>query len=222
MKKCVFILILAVLFFSCLKKSEESVTLCTGDKTCWNIQGDVSTGKDEMVLTGNKAKAISTKSFKNFILEFECKTSDGAKGAVYFHSDGYSKKGIGHKVTINNNQNPYNESKTGSLDDVQIINEPLVANEVWFPVKIEVVANSVQVFVGDLLTIDYIDPSPVSSFLSEGVFVFSNHVDKPIAFRNIKVKVLDDYLPKKQTSAIEETIEEPLMDVLEADSLIKE
>ncbi|MDR0865366.1 MAG: DUF1080 domain-containing protein [Candidatus Symbiothrix sp.] len=186
----------ALLLMAC-SGNDGYKTIYTNDHSQWNLTGNVQQSKEEITLTGTDARAVTTDSYKNFVLEFECKTAPGAIGAVSFHSNGANHPDTGYEVLVNNNEAPAEWRKTGSLSTIRNFGKCLVPNDTWFPVKIEVNDINIRVYVDSLWIVDYYQPDhpyrlPEYSerVLSEGVFVFSNYSEAPVAFRNIRVKDL--------------------------------
>jgi hypothetical protein len=197
MKKLFYLFNLTLLFVAC--SNDGYKTIDTNDNSHWNLTGNVKQSKEEVTLTGSDARAVTTNSYKNFALEFECKTAPGAIGAVSFHSNGAKYPNTGYEVLINNNDEPTEWRKTGSLSTVRNFGKCLVDNDTWFPVKIEVNDINIRVYVDSLWIVDYSQPeNPYrlpeykERILSEGVFVFFNYSEAPISFRNIRVKDLPE------------------------------
>jgi hypothetical protein len=193
MKK-LFYFLAFLLLISCSNK-EGYQTIATNDHSLWNLTGNVEQNQEEMTLTGKDSRAVTTFSYTDFILEFECKTASGAIGAVSFHSKGTGNPDEGYEMLINNNEEPDEWRKTGSLSTVRNYGKCLAYNDIWVPVKIEVNDINIRVYVDSLWIVDYYEPEKpyrlpeyTERVLSEGVFVFANYSDAPISFRNIKVK----------------------------------
>ncbi|GHT40870.1 hypothetical protein FACS189437_07060 [Bacteroidia bacterium] len=186
----------AFLLISCTHKDGYKI-LSTNDLSLWELSGDVNQSKEEITLTGTDSRAATTTSHKNFVLEFECKTAPGTIGAISFHSKGITNPDTGYEVLINNNESPAEWRKTGSLSTIRNFGKCLVANDVWFPVKIEVNDILIRVYVDSIWVVDYYQPQHPyrlpeykDRLLSEGNFVLANYSDAPISFRNLKVKDL--------------------------------
>ncbi|MDL2223078.1 DUF1080 domain-containing protein [Bacteroidales bacterium OttesenSCG-928-M11] len=214
MKKILYLFLLTILCYSCSDKTDGYIVFETNESSCWNIQGQVERSEKEIVLKGNKSKAITTTSYRDFILEFECKTSPDAIGGVVFHSNGYDSQKRGYEVLINNNQESEEWRKTGSLSAIRNYGKCLSENDTWVKMRIEVEGSNIKVHVGDYWVVDYSQPkNPYRQneykgrLLSKGVFVFANYSEAPIAFRNIKVKPLDA-IPFNKTDAINEDNDE--------------
>lgn len=198
MKRVIYFILIVLFCYSCSLSGDFNL-LPTDDTSCWNTEGDVSLDKEEMTLTGSWARAITTSSYQDFILEFDVKTSPNAMGGVFFHCKGYCGLKTGYEVLINNNIESSDWRKTGSLAAIRNVGESVAHNNEWFPMRIEVQNMNIRVYVGDRLVTRYIQPRQSlyrlpeyeKRRLSSGVFVFANHSEAPILFRNIKVKPLD-------------------------------
>lgn len=198
MKHLIQLLLLSVLFFACTSSPNEYREFETDEPSLWNMEGDVIQTSDSITLTGTNAKAITTYSYDDFILEFDCYTHPEAIGGVYFHSNGYCGLKKGYEVLINNNREPEEWRKTGSLAAIRNFGKCMAEDGAWFPMRIQVSGMNIQVFVNDYCIVDYTQPQKPfrlpdysQRLLSKGVFVFANHSDKPISFKNIKVKALE-------------------------------
>lgn len=213
MKQTIYLLLLSFICCSCSKQAEYKV-FATDSSSCWNIDGEVDQSAEELTLVAVNSRATTTTAYEDFILEFECKTTEGACGGVYFHSRGYKSLKYGYEVLINNNRDSQDWRKTGSLAAVRNFGKCLAGNEEWFPMRIEVRGMNVRVYVNDLHQVDYYQPKTPYRLpeynkrkLSEGVFVFVNHSDYPISFRNLRVKVLEES-PRNMTQAMDEQNDE--------------
>ena len=207
MKNIIYLFLSILIFASCSNKCKNIDT----DEACaWNTRGKVEKSKDKIILTGKDARAITTSAYKDFILELECKTSEGAIGGISFHTDGLEQSIDGYEVLINNNEEPSEWRKTGSLSTIRNFGKCVAYNDTWVPVKIEVRGHQIKVFVDDILITDYTQPeSPFripeysKRILSSGVFVFSNYSDPSIEFRDIKVTPIYDVI-SDASAAIDE------------------
>lgn len=211
MKHLLFTAIFMLLFISCDKSGVTN--LKTGDSSLWQTQGDVSLTDTVMVLSGEKASASTKAVFKNFELSFECQTTDGALGGIFIHTDGNTDKG--YEIFINNNESPAEWRKSGGLSAVRNFAKRTVANNTWFPVKIEVAGKQIKVYVNDVFVTDYTEPEKTyrtsdytDRLLSQGSVRFENHNASPIMFRNIHVEKLEDDLAASPSLAIDETEDE--------------
>lgn len=195
----------------CFACAEEGVVkLSTADQSAWNISKDVALSDAEMVLTGSAARACEKKNYKNFELNLECKTAPGAIAAILFHSGGIGKEESGYEVLINNNPEPKEWRKSGSLSAVRNFGKRTALNNEWVPVRIEVTGKQIKVWVNNVWVTDYTEPAQpyriapyTGRLLSEGFIMFANKENAPVAFRNIEVRSL----PKNavaQSEAVEE------------------
>lgn len=149
---------------------------------------------------------VANHNFKNFELKAEVKTAPGANSGIYFHTafqqTDWPKKG--YEVQINNTHRGtgnYRElKKTGSLYSVRNIFKSPVKDDEWFTMHVKVEGRRIQIWVNDLLLVDYIEPDqPVrgaehaGSVLSQGTFALQGHDPaSKVCFRNIFVRLLPD------------------------------
>ena len=197
MKRSVYLYsICCLILFSC--NSNHFKTIRLNDTSAWNKKGNVICGEDELILSDRNSTAVTTSAYKNFILELEVKTEEGAIGAIHFHADGFGTNTDGYEVLINNNSEPDEWRKTGSLSTIRNFGKCVAWNNEWTPIRIEVVDKNIKVYVKDLFIVDYTEPSyPYRTeenkkrILDYGIFMLCNYSDSPIAFRNMKVKPLD-------------------------------
>lgn len=213
MKQLLCFILLVFVCFSCHKK-EGYISFATDDTSSWNIEGRVDRNSDELSLLERNARAITTTSYRDFILEFECKTSPEAIGALIFHSNGYDCLKRGYEVLINNNPSSAEWRKTGSLSSIRNYGKCLAENDTWVKMKIEVAGVNIKVYVDDYWVVDYFQPNKPFRLpeyqcrtLSKGVFVFANYSDVPISFRNVQVKPLFD-IPSNIAQAMDEEEDE--------------
>jgi len=195
MKHALYLILLFGFFSSCAKVSDGFRDLKTGETTCWNLDGYVERTADEIVLKGIDSRAVTTTSYTNFELELECKTSPGALGGIFFHTDGFDGLKKGYEVFINNDERIGEWRKTGSLTAVRNFGKCVAYDDEWTPIKIAVSRKNIRVYINDLWIVDYTQPAQPfrlpdysQRLLSSGVFVLVNYSDADIAFRNIRVK----------------------------------
>jgi hypothetical protein len=196
MKNLIYLTFISLLLVSCEEKGDFKA-IKTDNKSAWNFAGKVATSPESLVLTGNEARAVTSSSYKNFILEFECKTANGAIGALQFHSADKTDKVKGYEILINNNSEPKEWRKSGSLSAVRNLGKCLANNDKWIPFRIEVSGKNIKAYVDSVFVVDYTEPEKpfrlpeyAQRVLSEGVLVFANYSAAPIEFRNIRVKTL--------------------------------
>jgi len=182
------------------------------DLSIWEATENVSVSAESFTLTGQSARINTSFSCKNFELEFECKTDSGAIGALFFHSDEWMGKG--YEVLINNNAEPFEWRKSGSLSAVRNFAKRMAYNNVWTPFKVTVTGKQIQVFVNDVLITDYTEPEQpyreavyANRLLSNGCFLFFNYSDAEISFRNIRLCDLPDN-KQSATEGVDETTDE--------------
>jgi hypothetical protein len=162
-------------------------------------------------------------AFKNFEFEADVMTRPGANSGIYFHTayqpSGWPEKGF--EVQVNNThvgEGEYRErKKTGSLYGIRNVYSQLVEDNKWFRMHITVRGKQVQVKVNDLLTVDYVEPTPPAvegddknKVLSNGTFALQGHdPNSMVMFRNIRVKRLPDEAKETaQPPAVDDTYRE--------------
>jgi hypothetical protein len=212
MKHLFSVAVFALLLFIACSPS-DLVELKTGDASLWQSKSDVALNDTAMILSSNNSSAQTKAEFKNFELTFECLTTEGAVGAVVFHTDGSPEKG--YEVYINNNESVGGWRKTGGLTAVRNFAKRTVGNDVWFPVSLQVSGEHIKVYVNDVFVTDYIEPERpyrivdyAGMLLSEGTIRFESRAGSPIMFRNIQVKKLADDIVTDNSLAIDEMTDE--------------
>lgn len=213
MKK-LFCACLSIVLITACSQNGKVETIDTGKSGNWVTTGSVNLNPEKMTLSGKDASASSKVSAKNFELEFECQTADGAIGAVYFHSEGANKRNTGYEVLINNNESTDEWRKTGSLSTVRNFGVRTAGNNTWIPVKIEVAGKQVRIWTNNVLVTDYTEPEkpyrePTNAgrIFSKGVFVFAGLSDAAIDFKNIRLKKWSDDLIAQSEPIDEQTDE---------------
>jgi len=149
--------------------------------------------------------------FKNFELEVECLARPLCNSGVYFHTayqeSNFPRKGF--EIQIDNTyvgEGSYKErKKSGSLYGVRNVYKQFIADDQWFKIRVLVRGKSVQVRLNDLLTVDYVEPTPPvipdsnlepERFLDRGTFALQCHnVGSVARFRSVRVRPLPDDTP---------------------------
>lgn len=137
--------------------------------------------------------------FKNFELKLEVQTKKGSNGGVYFHTQyqdsGWPKYGFESQV----NQTHGDPIKTGSLYQVQNVNESAAKDDEWYTQHIIVKGKHIVVKINDKTVVDYTEPEgkqPGKDFtrvVDKGTFALQAHdPNSVVMFRNIRVKRLPD------------------------------
>lgn len=187
MKNLFYFAIIALALTACGKKNQR------------NFTGKVETANGEFILSEKGAEVVSTSAYKNFILEFECKTGPGAIGALFFHTGPEAEASKGYEVLINNNSNPSEWRKSGSLSTVRNYAKCVAENDTWIPFKIIVADKNIKVYVDSFFIVDYTEPGEpfrlpeyAGRKLSEGLLRFSSYTNQAIALRKIRVQTLDN------------------------------
>ena len=162
--------------------------------------------RSHLFYTGDLREA----QFKNFELKAEVMTRPRANSGIYFHTqfqaDGFPRQGF--EVQVDNTyvgEGGYIEhKKTGSLYGVRDIYKQLVNDNEWFRLHLAVRGKQVQVWVNEVLVVDYVEPDPAvqaksvpyGRVLGRGTFALQCHdAGSKAFFRNILVKPLPDDLP---------------------------
>jgi hypothetical protein len=174
----------------------------------WKASEHTGTWKVEngaIVASGDRSHLYyiggSTQAYKNFEFEAEVMTRPGANSGIYFHTAWQEKDwpGKGFEVQINNTyagDAQYQErKKTGSLYGIRNVYSQLVPDNQWFRMSIAVRGRQVQVKVNDILTVDYVEPSPPAAgrALASGTFALQGHdPHSTVMFRSIRVRRLPD------------------------------
>jgi hypothetical protein len=155
--------------------------------------------------------------FRNFEFETEVLTRPGANSGVFFHTK-WQEKGFpeqGFEVQVCNThvgEGNYRENKkTASLYGVRNVYKALVKDDEWFKLAFSVRANRVQVWLNGVQTVDYVEPDPPvlaadgrGRYLSHGIFALQGHdPGSKVMFRNIRVRPLEDSLPKEPAPVVD-------------------
>ncbi|MEP7110394.1 MAG: family 16 glycoside hydrolase [Ferruginibacter sp.] len=220
--------------FICQAQQNNWVELFNGkDLSGWKANenpGSFRVEKGAIVCSGSRGHLfyMGDKPFRNFELVAELKTAPMANSGIYFHSafqeSGWPDKG--YEVQVNNTYfgvGNYRETKkTGSLYGVRNVYYPVANDGEWFKMRIKVVENQVEVFVNDLLVIDYIQPdhpwrseSRKGWVLGEGLFALQAHdAGSTVWYKSVKVKRLPkgDKTAMKVDEAWDSTVSK-LMDI---------
>jgi len=164
----------------------------------WNTSGQIELSEGILNLSGADAMAIlKNGQYKNFNLNLELRTTNGGKGAVWFHTDADLSKG--YSVAINNDcDDPVWWKMSGSLVSVRNLTKSLVKENDWFKMDITVSGKSISVLINGYPVVEYIEPATpfrigdnALSLLSSGTFALVSEGEGEIQFRNISVTSLD-------------------------------
>jgi len=185
------------------------------ESNCWNLTKGSSVSKDMLVLEKSKA-LLKMGNYRNFVLTMEVKTSPGAKGCLWFHTDKNLSKG--YKIAINNDQTDNVWWRmTGSLVSVRNLAKSFIKENDWFKMRIAVEGKRIQVSVNNILVVDYIEPvqpyrvgKNIKALLSSGIFAIESDTQQKIFCRNIRVSVpkVKFDLVAQQSKAIDETTDD--------------
>ncbi|GAB6166737.1 hypothetical protein JCM19992_27370 [Thermostilla marina] len=152
------------------------------------------------------AGPVGNHRFKNFELRVTAKTAPHSNSGVYFHTE-YQESGWpekGYEVQINNghsgSENYVELKQTGSLYAVQNLYKNFVPNDRWFTMRVRVVVPRVQIWVNDILCVDYVEPAdPIRRArmtgrrLGTGTIALQGHdPGSRVAFRAVEIRLLPD------------------------------
>ena len=166
--------------------AEEWVSLFNGrDLTGWRANADPGAfSVSEGVLTAhathptNRGHLFSVneegdlKRFRDFELVVEARGEEDSNSGIFFHTDMETRDGKlhlknGYEIQLNSTKKE--KRKTGSLYDVQDLEESLIDETEWFTVRIRVVGNHIQAWINEVQTVDYHEPeNPERSPQREG------------------------------------------------------
>lgn len=198
-----------LLTLCCACNESSVVKLSSSNQSDWNTQGKVTFDTSGMVLEGLGTQVFAKPTFKNFDLTMECKTNKGAIAAIMFHT---GKEGKGYEVLVNNNPDPTEWRKTGSLSAVRNFGKRMADNNEWFPIRIEVKGKQVNVWVNNVWVTEYTEPDKAyrepeyaQRLLSEGLLSLVNKTDAPVSFRRIEVKRLPNEVVAESEAIDEQT-----------------
>ncbi len=143
---------------------------------------------------------VNDGKFKDFEIKLKVKTTPGANGGFYFHTE-FQEKGWptkGYECQINSTHS--DDRKTGSLYGIQDVmkNAPSTDGE-WFDYHIIVKGKTVRISVDGKEVVNYTEPDDVQRpdnfkgrLIKEGTFAIQGHDPKSITYlKDIQVKVLE-------------------------------
>lgn len=201
MKKTFYLLLFALLLFSCDNDRE------------WKFQGDTQKTDDVLTLKDKSSSASIIEEYKNLELTLECKTTENAIAGIFVHSKDVSEDGVkgGYEILINNNFDSNEWRKSGSLSAVRNFGKRTANNNEWFPVRIQITGKQIKVYINNVWVTDYTEPENpfrteeyLDRLFDKGNIAFFNYTDNEVSFRNIKIKKLDDNLQSDNSSDIDE------------------
>lgn len=152
--------------------------------------------RNHLFYVGTDAKPYTP--YKNFIFECELMTRPNSNSGLYIHTqfqnDGWPKNG--YEIQINNSHADY--KRTGSIYDVQNVeNDSPAKDDEWFKYTVVVQDRCIVILVNDRIVNAYTEPAgkePGEDFtrvLSEGTFAFQAHDPGSVVFiKNVRVKRL--------------------------------
>jgi hypothetical protein len=237
--KLIALAIAALLLYSCsATPSVEWISLFDGESLeGWTPNENIDSWKIEdgaIVTHGERSHLFYTGTvqnhrFKNFELSLEVLSQPGANSGVYIHT-AFQEEGwpaMGYECQVHNadpgaGPDDYVEHKlTGSIYAVRNVWKQVQADGEWFNYRIVVQGKTIQTYINDLLVVEYTEPSELwrpegwaGRKLSENGGTFALQCHDPgsvVAFRNIRVKPLDDDLPTPGTPPEDLEFEEQIV-----------
>ncbi len=216
----IFLLCFCSFVFIAFNQPESGLLFDGKNAGQWNLSGDISINEGALTFSGNNAKAILKNSnYKNFMLSMQVMTTEGGKGALFFHTNPGLKKG--YSVAINNNrEDPIWWKMTGSLLYVRNLTKSFIKDNTWFKLDVLVEGNAITVKIDGNTVVEYIQPADpyrertdINSLLGEGTFAIVSEGTGKILFRDITATPLDIKekgidLTKQLSQAINEQTDE--------------
>lgn len=142
--------------------------------------------------------------FENFEFTVEVMTRPGANSGIFFHTAWQAEDwpARGFEVQVNNTQKRHGSylelRKTGCLYGIRNTYKAPVRDDEWFTVRVRVQKPRVQVWVNDVLLVDYVDPvrplpegAPDIEALGRGTFALQAHDPASVvSYRRLRVRPL--------------------------------
>ena len=219
--------IISIIFlYSCQsKKAEEWTPLFNGkDLSGWksNEHDDSFQVVDGMlVATGERSHLFyvgedGDASFTNFELKAEIMTTYTANSGIYFHTQWQDEgwPGTGYEAQVNSTHKgagDYKEvKKTASLYGIRNVYKALSQDSVWFEMRVRVEGKKVNIWINDIMTVDYLEPeNSEKSLLTGGTFALQCHdPESKVVYKSILIKELP--APDEQNVPEEEAFPEIL------------
>ncbi|MDR1937808.1 MAG: DUF1080 domain-containing protein [Tannerellaceae bacterium] len=182
-----------ILLASCSQSG--SGTLFDGqDNGNWSTAGQVSVRDGLLTLSGADARAVlKNGKYKDFTLSLELQTTQGGKGALWFHTDPSLSKG--YRIAINNDRDdPLWWKMSGSLVAVRNLTKSFVGEDEWFTLDVIVEGKAITVNINGNPVVEYIEPAApfrtgayATALLSEGTFALVSEGTGEIQVGNITV-----------------------------------
>lgn len=142
---------------------------------------------------------VQDANFTNFELKVEAMAKEGSNSGIFFHTEYQDSNWLnkGYEVQINNSHT--DRRRTGSLWDVNDVEEILVEDDQWFTEHIIVQGKHIIIKVNGQTVVDFIEPEDFyyemfpGRKISSGTFALQGHDPGSTAyFRSIMVKPLPD------------------------------
>lgn len=204
------IIIIAILATCCsCKYTQRITTINNADRSAFSRPGNAIFSDSCITIPPEEYIELS-ESYKNFELNFECKTGEGATGGIYFHA----QKGnldTGYELFINNNIGIEEWRKTGGLTAVRNFGKRTVNNNQWFPLCITVIGKQIRTYSNKVFVVDYIEPEDPyreekykHRLLSSGNIIFKCK-SGDLSIRNISIRTLPEDTVNISTGGNEQT-----------------
>jgi hypothetical protein len=164
----------------------------------WKTAGQVGLADSVLTLSGPEARAVLKSGvYKDFTLSLELRTTQGGKGAVWFHTNPSLTKG--YRIALNNDrEDPVWWKMTGSLMAVRNLTKSFVKESEWFTLGITVEGKAITVHINGNPVVEYIEPAApfrtgnyAEALLSEGTFAITSEGNGAIEISKITVDVIN-------------------------------
>lgn len=219
MKKSTFLCLSALLLLMSSCGRHNSAVLFDGTHAGnWRTTGDVCVQDSLLVLSGPGAKAVLKQGdYSCFELRMQLRTTPGAEGAVWFHTDAGLHKG--YSMAIDNDlQDSVWWRMTGSLLSVRNLVKNFVRDGEWFALNIKVEGQAISVSLDGQPVVEYIEPAQpyriaphAKALLCSGTFALVSEGEGKIEFRQIEVIVPEQPAWDREAQlagAVDETTDE--------------
>jgi len=142
---------------------------------------------------------VMNHSFRNFELKAEVMTEPGANGGIYILTEYQDTDwpGKGFEVQVNNSYKS-DPRKTGSLYEVQDVNQELVPDNQWYTYLITVRGNNIRVRINDKEVVNWTQPADWNGTrdfpgrrIGPGTIALQGHdPGSTVHYRNIQIRPL--------------------------------
>ncbi|HEY3740482.1 MAG TPA: DUF1080 domain-containing protein [Bryobacteraceae bacterium] len=195
------------------------------NKRTWKVNSDgliANDGERSHLFYTGPGGVDAPASFRNFEVEAEALARPYCNSGLFFHTK-YQEKGFpvkGFEIQVNNTalgEGTYRErKKTGSLYAVRNVYKQIVPDNEWFRIRALVRGKNIQIWINDMQTVDYTEPTPPvippgsirERYLDHGTFALQGHDGgSKSLWRKIRVRRLPDdaSVPGASPSVVDET-----------------